>query len=276
MVYDINGNEICGDRIERFRREIRFFYDRDETTGAFYTQVIIPQTNRFGEKQYPFVRWPNYPNGGNKSAYEYNQNKDFLFVINAGRYGAPYGAGVTLTGLPTATVIQNATVLQQGDSDNSNPTYDWVLTINSSGELNYARYYDSASTMVANGIVSAVSGFIPILTNYTNIEDVETVDIDYIERTDDAQHQVLGQYDNGDYAVITTEARDYQGGNWFTMKQLQTLCKQLGLKFAFALDGGGSAETVLGKRQLNPFYDNTYGRVNPTFIVFNGTDTFGA
>ena len=277
MIYDINGNNISEDnRTNRFKNQIRYSYHRDETTGTFYSKILIPQSNPVGEKQYPFVYWPNYPNGGTESAYQLAQRKNYLVLINAGKYGSPYGEGVTLTGLPRATVIQNSVVLQQGTSENSSPTMDWVLTIDNTGTLGYARYYDSASNMVANGIVSAVSGFIPILTNYTNIDDIETVDIDYMQRTDDSQRQVLGQYGNGDYAIITAEGRGYQGGNWFTMKQLQTLCKQIGLKFAFCLDGGGSTETVIGKKQLNPFYNNTYGRNNPTFIFFNGTDTFGA
>lgn len=274
-IFDINGNLIIDETPrDRFKQETTIFYKRDDTTGAFYTHIIIPQTNSNGEKQYPFVYWPNYPNGGTESAYQLNQRKNFLFVINGGRYSAPYGSGVTLTGLPKGTVIQNGVVLQQGDSSNSNPIMDWVLTIKNNGELGYARYYDSASGLVSNGVVSAVSGFIPILTNYTDIQDVETVDINYMDRTDDSQRQILGQYNNGDYAIITAEGRGYQGGNWFTMKQIQTLCKQLGLKFAFALDGGGSAETLTGYKQFNPFYDNVSGRINPTFIVFNGTTTF--
>lgn len=274
MIYNINGYEISDSRVERFKREIIYSYKRDETTGAFYTHLVIPQINSKGEKQYPFVIWPNYPNGGTESAYPIALREDYEVIINAGRYSEPYGAGVAVTGLPRGTVIQNSIVLQQGDSGNSSPTMDWVLTINNVGVLGYARYSDSAATMVANGIVSAVSGFIPILSNYMAIDDIETTDISYITRTDDTQHQVLGQYDNGDYAVITTEGRGYQGGNWFTMKQLQTLCKELGLKFAFSLDGGGSAETIIGKKQFNPFYDNDYGRVNPTFIIFNGTTQF--
>ncbi len=55
----------------------------------------------------------------------------------------------------------------------------------------------------------------------------------------------------------------------------QALCKKLGLKDVFMPDGGGSIETVVGSRQLNLFYDNALGRVVPTYIVFNGTTTFG-
>lgn len=274
MVYNINGIEISDTKFERFERDIEYTYKRDDKTGAFYTHIIIPQTNTYGEKQYPFVIWPDYPNGGTKSAYQINQERKYEVIINAGRYGSLYGPNVSLTGKPRATVIQNSVVLQQGDSGNSNPQMDWVLTIDSDGKLGYARYYDSASEMVSNGIVSAVSGFIPILSNYTNIEDLETTDMEYMSRTDDSQRQIFGQYDNGDYAIITAEGRNYQGGEWFTMKEIQTLCRELGLKFAFALDGGGSAETVIGNKQFNPFYDNTYGRVNPTFIVFNGTTEF--
>lgn len=275
MIYDINANPLVADSAkDRFKEMLKVTYDRDETSGAFYTLVNVPQINMKGEKQYPFVIWPNYPNGGTESAYTINQRKNYEVIINGGRYSSPYGAGVTLTGVPKGTVIQNGVVLQQGDSTNSSPTMDWVLTIDNNGALGYARYYDSADTLVADGIISAVSGFIPILSNYTNIDDLETVDIDYIERTDDAMHQVLGQYDNGDYAILTTEARSYQGGGYMTMKQLQSFCKAIGMKFAFALDGGGSAETLIGKRQLNPLYDNTYGRVNPTYIVFNGSTTF--
>lgn len=277
MIYDVHGNDISDNRTQRFKREMQYTYDRDETTGAFYTHVLLQQKNSYGEKQYPFVYWPNYPNGGIESAYELNQRKNYNMVVNGGTYLAPYGAGVTLTGTPTGTVIQNGVVLQQGDGNNTPwPSLAWVLTIDDEGVLGYARHTDSAAELVANGIVSAVSGFIPILTNYTNIQDVESQDISYIDRTDDSQRQIIGQYENGDYAIITAEGRDNQGGNWFTMKQIQALCKQLGMKFAFALDGGGSTETVVGYKQLNPFYDNTYGRVNPTFLVFNGSDTFPA
>lgn len=279
MVYDINGDVITESRTpaDRFSELINFNYQRDETSGAFYTVLNVPMTNNEGEKQYPFVIWPNYPNGGIQSAMQMNSVKKYLVAVNGGRYNTPYGAGVTLTGLPKGTVIQNSVVLQQGASGNYNSTMDVVLTINSNGRLGYADPLDSASGLVSNGIVSAVTGFVPILSGYENIEDV--VDgtpewIGYIDREDDTQHQIIGQYDNGDYAIITTEARDYQGGNWFTVKQAQTLCKQLGLKDAFMLDGGGSTETVVGQRQLNPFYDNTLGRVNPTFIVFNGTTMF--
>lgn len=273
MLYDVHGVPLTDD-VEGFGGLIHHQYKRDPTTNAFYTLLSIPQTDKNGNKQYPFVYWANYPNGGIESTYEMNRRKNFLVAINAGRFAAPYGAGVTLTGLPKGTVIQNSVVLQQGTSENANATMDWVLTIDNMGVLGYAKPTASASDMVHNGIVSAVAGFIPILTNYVSIEDVESEDIGYVERTEDSQRQVIGQYDNGDYVVITAEGRGYQGGGWFTVRQTIDLCKSLGIKNAFMLDGGGSTETVVKKKQLNPFYDNTYGRVVPTYIIFNGTTSF--
>lgn len=41
-----------------------------------------------------------------------------------------------------------------------------------------------------------------------------------------------------------------------------------GVKFAYSLDGGGSAETVIGNRKLNPIYEGTTGRRVPTVITF--------
>lgn len=279
-VYDYQGNEVFQSEkpSDRFARLIDFRYQRDETTGAFYTVLTVPMTNNAGEKQHPFVIWPNYPNGGTQSTLQMNRVKKYLAAVNGGRYASPYGAGVTLTGLPLGTVIQNSAVLQQGASGNYYPSLDMVLTIDSNGRLGYADPLDSASGLVSSGIVSAVTGFIPVLSGYENIEDVvegTPAWISYLDREDDSQHQIIGQYENGDYAIITTEGRDYQGGGWFTVRQAQALCRRLGLKDAFMLDGGGSTETVVGQRQLNPFYDNALGRVNPTFIVFNGTTTFG-
>lgn len=275
-IYNHDGMNVHGKGI---RPDISLTYKRDENNGCFYSIIIIPQTRTDGTRQYPFVKWPNYPNGGNKSAWEFNRDEDYKYyvVINGGTFRTPYGSGVTLSGLPTGTVIENGVVLSQGTESSDG---EWVrnnsmvLTINDDGELGYASFLTSADELVSNGIVSAVTGFIPIVTNFQNADDVIEDEMPYMERTDDGQRQVLGQFGNGDYAIITSAGRGDQGGGWFTVREMQTLCKNLGLKEAFMLDSGGSVETVLGHKQINTIYDNQYGRVMPTFIVFNGTADF--
>lgn len=267
--YEINGSKVIIDSATSSL--INYEYRRDAQTGTFYTIVNIKQTDGKGNKQYPFVYWPNYPNGGIESTLQMNRRKKFLVAINAGRFEAPYGAGVTLTGLPSGTVIQNGVVLQQGTGDAT--AVNRVLTINNQGKLGYTLLSDSATDLVSDGIVSAVSGFIPILKDYQYIEDADPT-ITYIGNEADSQRQIIGQYYNGDYIILSCEGRNNQGTGYFTVRQLQDLCKSFGVRDAFLLDGGGSMETVVEDIQLNPIYDNELGRVVPTYIVFNGTASF--
>lgn len=253
-------------------------YRRDEETGCYYSVIRIFQKLPNGDKQYPFVTWPNYPNGGTKSVIEMNRDAGYKYniAINAGVFQSPYGAGVTLTGVPVGTVIQNGVVLKQGSS-NSDETWQrtiLTMTINNNGELGYAAFDADASQLASNGVVSAVTGFVPIILDFVKAETVDPT-IPYISgRNVDTQAQVLGQYGNGDYAIITTAGRGDQGGGFFTAAQLQELCISYGLKFAFLLDGGGSTQTVIKQRQINTVYDNENGRKVPTYIVFKGTTTF--
>ena len=269
MIYDIRGNEMTNKKFtayDRFKSEIGYSRRRDSITDAVYTVIRIPKINSYGDVQYPFVLWKNYPNGGNESALEMNTSENYLVAINGGRFQLPWGAGVTLTGLPCGTVIQNSVVLQQGSAQNSNPE-DYVLTIDDNGDIGYANFTDSASALVTNGVVSAVTGFAPVLIDYEEFN---------ADNDADSPRQILGQYDNGDYVILTTEGRNHQGGGYFTTAQIKRLCGELGIKTAFQVDGGGSVETVIGKKQLNSFYDNTLGRKVPTYIVFNGSTVFGA
>ena len=275
MVYDINGN-IIGDVNEKniFEDVISYDYKRDETTGVFYTIIHIPQTAPNGEKQYPFIYWPEYPNGGIESTFQMNQRKKFLVAINAGRFAEPFGAGVSRTGVPLGTVIQNSVDCSVRENGR---TWDRVLTIKNNGELGYAELNALPATLISNGVVSASTGFIPLIINFKNAEDVDSSIT--VSAGDTAQRLAICQYNNGDYLIIGAEARGNQSATGstsegMTLAQLQTICKNLGVKFAYALDGGGSMELVTGQRQLNPFYDDTYGRKVPVYIVFNGTTSF--
>ena len=80
-IYDIDGNLLVDNSVKsRFKNLIRYFYKKDSATNTFYTMVLIPQTNYDGEKQYPFVLWSNYPQGGNKSTYEMNKERNGYFT----------------------------------------------------------------------------------------------------------------------------------------------------------------------------------------------------
>ena len=270
--YEINGEPVK--LLTSFRNSIRYEYHRDSESGAFYTTILIPQTDVDGNKQYPFVLWPNYPNGGTESVLQMCRSRKFVAAINGSGIVAPYGEGVKVSGLPIGIVIQNGVLLQ--DHGNADPEAK-TLTIDRNGTLGYAAQSVTAEQLIAQGVVSTVASYYPLVYNYKDIDEFEPDVANHLvsaQMTSNAQRQAICQYGNGDYLVITSEGRGFRGDGFFTGKRMQAVCKQYGVKFAYMLDGGGSTSTVVGQKQLNAIYENGYGRVMPTYLVFNGTTEF--
>lgn len=257
MIYDISGNTIYNSKIENFADNIELDYEYDSTTNANYTVFRIYQTKKDGTKQYPFVRVPDL-NNYTYSALDVARNENWLLTTNAW--------GVKSDGL----VIENGVLLHSGQS--SRHSGSLPLTIDSNGNLSYTTGDADGSTLIANGIVSVTPGFCPIIVDYSPVA-TPTID-DTSHFTQNVQRQIIGQWGNGDYAIVTCEGRNYDHSDGWTIAEAQTICQKLGLKFAYNLDGGGSTETVFGKKQINTIYENETGRKVSTFIVFNGTDTF--
>lgn len=257
--YDADGTLIYQSGDVPWIDEITVQTLRDTATNTNYYVIRIPQTRTNGNKQYPFVYAPNGAEAGTQSTLSMNLEKGFEMAINAGIF---YSGD-----LPIGVVIENSELIQQGN------TTAYALTVDDEGTLNYAQPNADGQTMISNGIVSAVVGFCPIVVNGTGVSsDIYTVVTNYNQS---AQRQIIGQYSNGDYAIVTCEGRNFDNSTGWTIPQAISICTALGLSFAYNLDGGGSTETVIGNEQLNTIYEGTYGRVVPTYIVFNGTDTFG-
>jgi hypothetical protein len=139
--------------------------------------------------------------------------------------------------------------------------------------MSEAAYDADANTLVQNGAVSVICGFMAIIKDYEAVPQSEWNNISHY--TQNAQRQIIGQFGNGDYAIVTCEGRNYQHSDGWTIAEAQTVCLKLGLKFAYNLDGGGSTETMIGFKHFNTIYESTTGRKVPTFIVFNGVSDFG-
>lgn len=270
--YDIDGIVIANIAnketvYNQFSEGFFLWQGRNTTTGTNYSIMRIFQKKADGSMQFPFVYAPNGVNRSNYSTLSMNIAKGFPFAINAGVFNMS-------TFKPMGTLIQNGILLQQGDD--TLPTWNkenqMVLTIDNNGLLGYAAYNSNGNTLISNGIVSAVHSFCPIVIDYEDAK--ETISVPYLDNDADAMRQVFGQFGNGDYCVVTAEGRDNESSVGFTVPQLTSLCLSLGLRFAFNLDGGGSTETVLRKKQINTIYEGPYGREVPNFIVFNGTTQF--
>lgn len=256
------GTLPSGGALGDFLDNIDVDYGFDADTNANYTVIRVYQTKLDGTKQFPFVYAPNGAGAGSMSTYELVMKEGWLLAINGGVFN-------TSTIKPDGVVIQNGVVVQSG-ATTAHPNCK-ILTIDSSGNLGYAAADADASTLVSQGIVSAVAGFMPIIVNYQAVPSEEWNSVAHY--TQNAQRQIIGQFGNGDYAIVTCEGRSYQNSDGWTIAEAQTVCLRLGLKFAYNLDGGGSTETMLGKKHFNTIYERTTGRIVPTFLVFNGRNS---
>lgn len=255
-VFDINGNNIGGNPFLQ-----NALVERGVYQNVQYYFLRINKVKYDGSSQYPFVIAPNGTGGATQSAIQYASTHNYPIVINAGAFDMSNGS------VPRGILIVNSTVLK----NDSYGTWE-TLTIDNNGGLSAVPSGTDATTL--SGIVSACLGVGGTLVdNYVG----KTIE-NYSHPngwSDLAQRMIIGQFGNGDYAIIASEGRDYDNSAGWTVEDEINFCKSINLKFAFNLDGGGSTELVVGKKQLNTIYEGTYGRVVPTFIVFNGTTTYG-
>lgn len=254
MIYDYNGNLIGVD----------FLNSCQLTTGihegTFYYALRIFKKKTDGANQFPFVVAANGTSASDKTALDYALSNDLLIVINSG-LGRQSGGSYT----PMGVIIQDGQVIQD-----EQVAYR-PLTIDGNGDLGTAPAETTASELLSDGAVSAICAFGPIVENYLAVDQDDYPSVSW---SANAQRQIIGQYANGDYAIITCEGRGYDNSVGWTIPQAQSLLISKNIKFAYNLDGGGSTETVVGKKQLNTIYEGTTGRKVCSFIVFNGSTTF--
>lgn len=267
-MYNYEGIKLPADT-SGFYNNMTINYYRDSDANTNYSVIKVFKKKLDGTMQYPFIR--ELPYGPEYiTAYTLAEREGWPLVINGGGWEGP--------------AVQNGAVARDDEPwDISGAS---VLTIDANGDLGFANnmwHQGSAQTLVNQGIVSAFYYFMPIIVNYEDYDWQSALPDMPANKTYGnqnwviSQKQIIGQYANGDYCIITAEGRGFNNSTGFSIVQTQTLCKKLGLKFAFYMDGGGSTQTVLGKKRVNHcYYDNngTTERLLPGFIVFNGTDRF--
>ena len=242
--------------------------DYGRINGASYVFVRIPKNLNDGSRLVPKVALTSRDGslGGTKrSTLNYARDQDTIFTLNAGLFNVktvePVGQliidGVSLINTPMT-------------SDNGVPIHPdecYPLAIDANGNLKtYPRNADTAA-MIADGVKYAVTAWGKLVDNFK----ITTKDIDNeIVHPGKYIRQSVGQYQNGDYCVCSVDMTKGPVTNeaGLSYEELAQLFVDRGVKFAYSLDGGGSAETVIGKRQLNPIYEGSAGRAVPTVITF--------
>lgn len=245
---------------DMFFQNVHLDYGYHSVAQTNYTVLRVFKKRLDGTYQYPFARdvWAGGTKGG-KSCYQLATEEGWYLALNGGvNEGLCIQNGVLVTDTPPTT------------HSGAIP-----LTIDSNGDLGYVAS-DTTGTgqsLINNGIVSAVCGFFPIIVDYDNY-NYPGIAGRSVSTNERAQRNIIGQFENGDYCIITAEGRNYANSAGFTIPQMQDFCKTLGLKFAYNLDGGGSTQTVLGLKNLNHIYENETGRTLASAIVFNGKSTY--
>ena len=269
MIYDVNGALLHDDFSDNM--ELDYAYDSD--TGANYSVVRVFQTKRDGTRQYPFVRCP-----GRMKASELAAQEGWSMIINA-------GLGVSASQPIDGVAIENGVVKHENPATYHLNTVP--LTIDANGTLATAAANATGSGLIAgnvvsngvitSGLVSAICGFCAIIDNYAAVSPLPDVQINGAGNhfNQNAMRQIIGQFGNGDYAVVSCAGRSQFNSDGWTMAEAQTVCRKLGLKFAYNLDGGNSTATFLRKK---PVWDFMAGqtRIVPSFIVFNGKTAYAA
>lgn len=143
----------------------------------------------------------------------------------------------------------------------------YVLGIKGDNELVVFNPKTSGSQMLQEGIVNALTAFIPLIVDHQNVPDSLLT----IVRNLNEKHprQIIAQFDNNDILFLSCGGRGFDGAG-MTSKDLMRVLQGLKVKFAFMLDGGGSTSLVEGNKLITKMIDKkgTEERTRPNFLYF--------
>lgn len=271
VIYNPIEEPTTADIIHDIKASVSVRYGRRH--GASYVFVRIPKVTNRGYEIKPRIALTSQDRtlaGAKISPLEFAKREGTAFLVNAGLFD--------MTAMqPVGQTIIDGKVLVSAPmaDDNGVPISDgecYPLCIDANGNLS-APYDRTVTTeqMLADGVVQAITGWGKLVEDFeVCTEDIEAE----IVHQGDYIRQSIGQFENGDYFVCTVDQSRGSVHNeaGFTYTELAEMLVGFGVKFAYSLDGGGSAATVIGKRQLNRIYEGTAGRVVPTVICFENVD----
>ncbi len=144
-------------------------------------------------------------------------------------------------------------------------TTAYTLGIKDNNELLVYEPGTTAQDILDDGINTALTAFYPLIENHEWVSD----DVLAIRGNSAVKHprQVIAQFDNMDLLIFSCGGRGYDGEG-MTAKEMMKILKDLGVKFAFNLDGGGSTSTVIKDKLITKKIDNngTRERLRPNFL----------
>lgn len=251
-----NGNALY--YVQSYKDDVSIHHKRNTEVGTTYQVTVINKKKFDGTTTKATIEGtsPSNPLGDGKNANvpSFAKDKDYLHIINGGIYLVASGEadGITIIN----GKILKATGTQQFSAE------QYVLGITASGDMK-AYINKTAEAILADGAVYALTGFVPLVQGGAPVENgVLAVCPHY-----NARHprQIVGILADGNYFTFCCDGRT-DNENGMTLREcIDTITHDLDVRFAFNLDGGGSTQTVVGKKQINRVID---GRTIPNVIVF--------
>jgi exopolysaccharide biosynthesis protein len=251
---------------DKYKKYVSYKEEYDENSKCRYIITRITKYTDDNKRIFPRVRTTGKDYESSTSLKDFMKKDEILFAINAGIFN-------TKTKRPECVLIRNKKVLvdQSETYKHTNPIDGgdkreelYILGINERGNLKIYEPNCTGQDMLDDDCVDAVMGFVPLIINHQEATQVD--EICPYGSYDKHPRQVIGQYDNHDYFVLTV----LQPG--MTFEELRKLLHKLNVKIAYNLDGGSSTQTVFHKTSLTPAYKEETGRKIPTVITFEIID----
>lgn len=210
-LYDAFGKKVSsldGGEDMAFYETVSVEYGRYAPANTNYIVTRVFKKRPDGTFQYPFVRdrfrykSPEQNESNQRTAYGLALEEGWYLVINAGLW-----EGLSIE---NGVLINDEAAEQHAGA--------MPLTIDSNGDLGYtdADTTGKGQSLINNGIVSAICGFFPIIVDYDNY-NCPNINGHSVATSERAQRNVIGQFENGDYCIITAEGRNYANSTGFTI-----------------------------------------------------------
>ena len=201
-----------------------------------------------------------------ESADRYSKRTGIGFAINAGRF-LPDDDDPTnkAKGRPQGATYYNGVEYRLWNDE-----YSQALVIDNKGYLSYAKHGEKLADI--DNIVSAVTGFYAFYDEGKSLPK-PVVDDKHLEQFDAQPRSFVYQKYDGSYGAVVVAGRGVESSPGLTYEEMVEFVDNIGdVRFAFNLDGGGSAEFSKHGAVLNPSFDMnptiTEPRLVTNFLVF--------
>ena len=248
------AQETAADKVEwGFAEYVTVSKEFDAASNTTYHLTRIKHKDKHGNIIKLHTQFANRPEGETTRAFAIRNQT--AVAINASQ-------GLDLPGdLKQPTGIQ----IIDGEIVQDLRTTSYTLGIKENNELVSYAPGTKAQDILDDGINTALTAFYPLMADGDGVSD----EVLAVRGNSTVKHprQVIAQFDNLDILIFSCGGRGFDGDG-MTAKEMIKILKDLGVKFAFNLDGGGSTSTVIKDQLITKKIDNngTRERLRPNFL----------